>query len=140
MTAVKGFVAGVLSVVTFMSAAWWLARNLGYIPANAPPLWALQPSVPPLGVPRVANLAFWGGVWGLVLALLFRGLSNAVYWLAWLLAGAIAVGGTAVFIVPTIKGTPINVVPMRLIVSAILNGAFGLGTAIWLMILGRART
>jgi hypothetical protein len=141
-TAVKGFLAGALSVVTVMSAAWWLTRYAGYIPATAPPLWAMEPTVAPYGVPqvvvpRVINFAFWGGVWGLVLNLLFRGLSGAAYWAAWVLAGAIAVAATAIFIVPTIKGTAITLTPQRFMVSGFLNGMFGLGAAIWLTILGR---
>lgn len=140
MTAVKGFVAGFLSVVTVMSAAWWLTREAGFIPANAPPLWSWAPAIPPFGVPRVLNLAFWGGVWALVLSFLFRNLSGIGYWLAWILAGAIAVAATAIFIVPTIKGLPItNLTPQRFMVSGFLNGMWGLGAAIWLMILGRAR-
>lgn len=140
ITPVKGFVAGFLSVVTLMSAAWWLTRETGFIPANAPPLWSMTPAVAPFGVPRVINLAFWGGVWGLVLSVLFRSASGIGYWLAWILAGAIAVAATAIFIVPAIKGLPISTpTPQRLMVSGFLNGMWGLGAAIWLMILGRAR-
>lgn len=138
-TAVKGFVAGFLSVVTVMAAAWWLTRAAGFIPPTAPPLWSMVPAVPPFGVPRVLNLAFWGGVWGAGLNLIFRDLSGAGYWLAWFLAGAIAVAGGAIFIVPMIKGLPItNLTPQRFMVSGFLNGMFGLGAAIWLTILGRA--
>ena len=138
MTAVKGFVAGALSVVTVMAAAWWLTRAAGYIPANANPLWSMTPAVPPFGVPRVVNLAFWGGLWGLAFALLFRGLSGAAFWLAWFFAGAIAVAATAIFIVPTIKSIPIRALtPESLAVSGFLNGMFGLGAALWLTLLGR---
>ena len=136
--AMFGFVVGALSVVTFMSAAWWLTRAGGFIPATAPPLWGLDPRVPPFSVPRVVNLAFWGGVWGLVLNLLFAGLRGAGYWLAWLLAGAIAVAGVAVFVVPAIKGVPFaSPTAQRLMISGFLNGAWGLGAAIWLALLGR---
>jgi hypothetical protein len=138
MQAVKGFVAGALSVVTVMAAIWWSLRALGHIPANANPLWSWTPAVPPFGVPRVLNSAFWGGVWGAVLALVMGNLRGASYWLAWLLAGAIAVAGTAIFIVPTIKGTPIVLTPQRFMVSGLLNGAFGLGAAIWLSLFGVA--
>lgn len=134
----KGFVAGALSVVTIMSAAWWATRALGYIPANAPPLWVLEPSVAPFGVPRVVNFAFWGGVWGAVLNMLFRSAEGAAYWLAWIAAGAVAVAGTAIFVVPAIKGIPFVMPPLqRFMVSAFLNGMFGLGAAIWLTVLGR---
>ena len=134
----KGFLAGALSVVTVMSAAWWLARTGGYIPATANPLWALQPAVPPLGVPRVVNSAFWGGVWGMVLSLMFQRLHGAAHWLAWFLAGAVAVAATAIFIVPRIKGLAVpEVTTQRLLLSGFLNGMFGLGAGLWLTILGR---
>ena len=136
----KGFLAGALSVVTVMSCAWWIARSAGWLPANANPLWSFAPAVPPFGVPRVINLMFWGGVWGLALAILFRNLRGSSYWLAWLLAGAIAVAGTAIFIVPAIKGAPFAVpTAQRLMTSGFLNGAFGLGAGLWLLLLGRAR-
>ena len=138
VNALKGFAAGFLSVITVMAAAWWVSRAAGWIPATAAPLWAWAPSVPPFGVPRVVNLAFWGGVWGAVLNLLLRGLTGANYWIAWFLAGAIAVAGTAIFIVPLIKGLPIaNLTPRRFMISGFLNGAFGIGTAIWLLVLAR---
>lgn len=140
-TSLKGFVAGALSVVTIMSAAWWLARSGGYIAATATPLWALEPAVAPLGVPRVLNAAFWGGLWGMVLSLALRNLRGPAFWVAWFLAGAVLVAATAMFIVPTIKGTAIAAItPQRLALSGFLNGMFGLGAAIWLTLLGRGRT
>jgi hypothetical protein len=138
--AIMGFLAGALSVVTFMTAAWWLTQTAGFIPANAPKFWSMTPPIPPFGVPRYINLVFWGGVWGLALNLLFRGLSGVGYWLAWFLAGAIAVAGVAIYVVPAIKGLPIATPTMqRLLVSGFLNGMFGLGAAIWLAIFGRGR-
>jgi hypothetical protein len=50
----------------------WLTRAAGFIPPNAPPFWSMTPAIPPFGVPRHVNLTFWGGVWGLVLNLLFH--------------------------------------------------------------------
>jgi hypothetical protein len=136
-TAVKGFVAGFLSVVTVMTAAWWLTRAAGFIPPSAPQFWSMTPAIPPFGMPHYVNLAFWGGVWGLVFNLIFHRLSGAGYWLAWILAGAIAVAGTAIFVVPMIKGLPIGNPPLqRYIVSSFLNGMFGLGAAIWLTLVG----
>jgi hypothetical protein len=148
--AVMGFIAGALSVVTVMSAAWWLTQAAGYIPANANPLWTMEPRVPVWiarsiagmnwDIPRVANLAFWGGVWGLALSLLFAGLRGAAWWLAWILAGAIVVAAMAIWGVPAIKGQPLAAPSaQRLLISGFLNGMWGLGAAIWLMLLGRGR-
>ena len=136
--AVMGFVAGALSVVTLFFAAWAAVRAAGFIPPTAPPIWAMD-GVPPFGVPKAINLAFWGGVWGLVLNMIFGGLRGAGYWLAWILAGAIAVAGVAIFVVPAIKGLPIaNLTPQRFMISGFLNGIFGLGAAIWLRLVSRA--
>ena len=97
--------------------------------------------MPPFGVPRVINLAFWGGVWGAVLALLFRRMTGAGYWSSWFLVGAIAVSATAIFVVPTIKGTPIRALtPESLLLSGFLNGMFGLGAALWMTVLGRSQS
>ena len=135
--AIMGFVAGALSVVTFFFATWAALRAAGMIPATAAPVWSMD-GVAPFGVPRALNLAFWGGVWGLVLNLIFSRLSGAGYWIAWLLAGAIVVAGVAIFVVPTIKGLPIaNLTPQRFINSGLLNGMFALGAAIWLRVLAR---
>ena len=137
--AALGFVAGALSVATFFFAAWWTLRTAGIIPATAPPVWAMDPRVPPLGVPRALNLIFWGGVWGLVLNLAFSSLRGTAWWLAWMLAGAIAVAGVAIFVVPAIKGLPIdNLTPQRFLLSGLINGIYGLGAAVWLRLIGGA--
>jgi hypothetical protein len=39
----------------------WLTRAAAFIPPNAPPFWSMTPAIPPLG-----------GVWELVLNLLFH--------------------------------------------------------------------
>ena len=132
-----GFVAGCLSVVTLFFATWAAMRAGGMIPPDAPPVWSMA-GVAPFGVPRAINLAFWGGVWGLVLNLIFGQLRGASYWLAWIVAGAIAVAGVAIFVVPTIKGLPLpNLTQQRFINSGLINGMFGLGAALWLRLLGR---
>ncbi len=141
MTAAKGFIAGCLSVATVMVAAWLLTRAAGFIPATAPPFWSMTPAIPPFGVPRFLNLIFWGGVWGLFLNLIFARLSGGTYWVAWFLAGAILVAGGAIFVVPLIKSTfnAASLTQQRFLVSGFINGMFGLGTALWLMIFGRQR-
>ena len=61
-----GFVAGSLSHLIFQGAfgaSLYAANLLPGLP------WSLAP-VPPLGVPRSLNLAFWAGLWGLGYALL----------------------------------------------------------------------
>ena len=45
--------------------------------------------VPPLGVPSVISLAFWGGLWGIALWLMIRGVSGPRHWLLAVVLGAI---------------------------------------------------
>lgn len=63
-TGVIGFVAGVLATLVFHQAAIWLLVQVTGFPF-AP--WNL--AINDYGVPRVAALAFWAGVWGIPLAL-----------------------------------------------------------------------
>lgn len=138
--ALTGFIAGSLSVVTAFFATWAALRGAGILPASAPPVWSMEPRIPPFGVPRAINLAFWGGVWGLALNVLFASLRGFGYWFTWLLFGAIVVSAMAIWGVPYIKGLPIaQPTPQRLVISGILNGVWGLGAALWLVILGRNR-
>src|SRR3954468_7762928 len=61
-----GFIAGFLATLTIHQITIGLLAAAGTIP-NGP--YSMRP-VPPLGVPSVLNLAFWGGVWGCVWALI----------------------------------------------------------------------
>jgi hypothetical protein len=61
-----GFAAGFLSHLIFQGAFGATLYAADLIPALP---WSLMP-VPPFGVPRSLNLAFWAGLWGLGYALL----------------------------------------------------------------------
>ena len=63
-TAVVAFAAGFVSVLVFHQGVWALYGAAGKAPG---PAWNMA-AVPPLGVPMVISSAFWGGVWGIVLA------------------------------------------------------------------------
>ncbi len=131
-----------LGTVIFFSGTYAALQSvLGWIPPTAPPPWAFAPTVPPFGVPRFANLPFWGGVWGAVLAVLLTQARGAAYWILWTLLGAVALTMVGNFVVPLIKGQSwdqiikaINVVRFRNGLG--LNGSWGLGTAIALKVLG----
>ena len=63
MLAIKRFVAGFLATLVFhqvVIAALFAAKVIPRAPWNMAP-------VPPLGVPAVLSLAFWGGVWGIAM-------------------------------------------------------------------------
>ena len=61
-----GFTAGALSHIVFQGGlgAVYYAANL--VPQLS---WSLAP-VPPFGVPRTLNFAFWAGLWGIAYGLL----------------------------------------------------------------------
>jgi hypothetical protein len=128
-TLLLGFLAGFVSTLTFHQITIALLAALGALQASA---YNLQP-VPPLGTPQVINLAFWGGVWGCVWALIAprvpRGMS---VWLAGLVFGALLPSLVGWFVVAPLKGQPIaagwNVA--RLWIAPVVNGVWGLGTAL----------
>jgi len=117
----KAFLAGFLATLVFHQAVialFWLA---GAIPA-AP--WDMT-SAPPIGVPKVISLAFWGGVWGLPVWWLVRRWRGARQWLAALVAGAVGPTAVAMLLVFPLKG--LDVTATTVIGGLIVNGAWGIG-------------
>jgi len=131
-----GFVAGALATLTFHQLTIWLLTAAGALQGNP---YSLRP-VGPLGVPQVLNLAFWGGLWGCVFALIAdRFPRNWPLWLAGFLFGAIAPTLVGWFIVAPIRGQPVaqGFNPARMWAGPVINGMFGLGTAVFYDLLRR---
>ena len=63
-----GFVAGFIAVLLFHQPALALLTQLGVAEASTYSFKATAP----FGVPQLISLAFWGGVWGVVFALVDR--------------------------------------------------------------------
>ena len=99
---ILGFVGGALAVLIFHQSLWFLFNHIGLIPPERP-AWPLDP-IPPFGVPSVISKAFWGGVWGAVLAPLLSRWRGGAYWAGWIIVAAIALPLVAFFVVPPIKG------------------------------------
>lgn len=133
-----GFVAGFLATILFHQGLWFVFNQLGLIPLSRP-AWPTD-AVPPLGIPALISKAFWGGLWGLVLAPFLTRFSGSGYWLSWILAGAIALPLVAFFVVPPLKGLDTPPLWPRYLVSMMLNATWGLGTALLLRLLGAARS
>ncbi len=134
---IQGFVAGCLAVLVFHQAALLGLHHAGIAPAP----WNLAP-VPPFGVPAVASAAFWGGLWGIVFVLLApRFGRGAGYWIASLLFGAVALTLVAWFVVLPLKGQPPGggFAWPGVIIGPVVNGAWGLGTALLLVALSGTR-
>lgn len=125
------FVAGVIATIVFHQGGLALL-NAAALTDRAP---FNMDAVPPFGVPAVLSLAFWGGVWGVVLALvLSRPLKTVAFYLAAFVFGAIVPTLVAFFVVAPLKGMPVaGGGDSAIIIGAlILNGLWGLGTAVFL--------
>lgn len=133
---VKGFLAGFAATLVFHQPVLWLLHEAG-VAARAP--YALA-ATRPFGVPSVISLAFWGGVWGIILLLVLRKTGRRVSpWITALIFGAIAPTLVAWLVVAPLKGQPISGgKPSALLVGFAVNAAWGLGTALFLRLF-RAR-
>ena len=119
-----GFVAGFIATLVFHQIALWILHYFHFID-RAP--WSMKP-VPPWGVPAVISLAFWGGVWGAIMIAILAKMRQ--FLLASTLFGAILPTLAAAFIVAPLKHQPIPHSGKLLMVGLIVNGAWGLGTAL----------
>jgi hypothetical protein len=81
-----------------------------------------------------------GGVWGAVLAPLLSRWRGGAYWAGWIIVAAIALPLVAFFVVPPIKGEPVPELWPRFLVSMMLNGSWGFGTALFLRLTSAARS
>lgn len=123
---IKWFVAGALAVPLFHQPVLALMNAVGFID-RAP--YAMDPTKP-FGIPQVISLAFWGGVWGLILLLVIGRLSGPKYWTVALTFGAIAPTLVAAFLVAPLKGQPAGGNAKMAITGFLVNAAWGLGTAL----------
>ncbi len=129
-----GFVAGFAATLIFHQGVWYLLNQADIIPAGRS-AWPLDP-IPPFSIPKVISLAFWGGLWGAALHLALGHLRGVAYWLAWIVVGALALTLVAFFVVPHLKMQPIPALWPAFAIGCLLNGAWGLGTALLLRLMG----
>lgn len=128
---VLAFVAGFLAVPLFHQPMLALLHAVGLTQAMPD---AVRP-VPPFGVPLVVSQSFWGGVWGLVFALVEPRFPRGIgYWIAAALFGALALCLVAWLVVAPLKGLPVagGGGPSVLATGLLVNAAWGLGTALLL--------
>jgi hypothetical protein len=102
--------------------------------------WALQATAP-FGIPQIWSLAFWGGVWGVLLALILARLETARLLVAATLFGAVLPTLVAWFVVAPLKGQPVGggFAATAVALALVANGLWGLGTGIGLALFGRGR-
>jgi len=135
-TYAKAFIAGFLSTLVFhqgLLKLFWLSGVLPRVPYDTTP-------APLLGVPAVISLAFWGGVWGAVIWPLLRHAPGRAYWLRALLIGAVVPSAVALFIVFPLKAMPVagGWDPKVIIGALALNGAWGLGVALFMRLVSES--
>lgn len=127
MQHLKSFIAGFVSTLLFHQGLLWLlyaAQVSPRAPFNMTP-------VPPLQLPAVASLAFWGGVWGIVLWQVIRQRRAGAYWSLAILVGALGPSAVAWFVVMPLKGMGMagGWDPKIIVGALLLNGAWGIGVA-----------
>lgn len=133
MSWIKAFISGFLATLVFHQGLFALFYLAGMVP-SAP--FNLAP-VPPFGVPAVVSLAFFGGLWGMVLWALVGRMAAPAFWSLMVLLGAIGPTAVAMLVVFPLKGLEVSA--QSWIGGLILNGFWGLGVAAFLTLLGARR-
>jgi len=133
---VTGFIAGAVAVLVFHQGALAMLHAVGLTPRAAFPM---QPTGP-FGIPQVASLAFWGGVWGVIAALALHRLDGPPLVFASIAFGAIFPTLVAWFVVAPLKGQPMagGFAEATMATALLVNAAWGLGTGAILLLFGRA--
>ncbi|MGA3115201.1 MAG: hypothetical protein ABSF90_12320 [Syntrophobacteraceae bacterium] len=129
-----GFTAGFLATLIFHQLSVWVLWIVGVAPF-APFLMAVTK---PFGLPAVISLAVWGGIWGILFALIDRRFpAGAGYWVVAFLFGAIFPSLVALLVVLPLKGRPLGGGwhPPLLLTAFLINGAWGVGTGLILGVL-----
>jgi hypothetical protein len=126
-----GFVAGFIAVLLFHQPVLAFLAQTGFIKANV----YSSTATGPLGVPQVISLSFWGGVWGMLFALIEAHFPRGVlYWIFAFAFGAIFPTLVAWFVVEPLKALPVagGWQANSMITGFVINGAWGVGTALLL--------
>lgn len=125
--ALGGFIAGFLAVLTIHQGMIWLGTQLHWLQASP---WSMSP-VGPLHVPAVLSLAFWGGVWGILIAVVVPRLGTGPgTWISTFVIFGLATTLVGLTVVPRLRGVePGDITLARLLPGLILNGTWSVATA-----------
>lgn len=126
-----GFIAGFLATLIFHQLCLYVLWAMDYAPF-AP--FVMAPTEP-FGVPVLFSLAFWGGIWGILYAMIDQRFpARCGYWLTAFLFGAIFPSLVALLVVLPLKGKAMGGgwhAPL-LVTAFLINGAWGVGTGLFL--------
>ena len=121
------FLAGALGVLIFHQGFIEILHLAGVSPN---PAWPMHPTQP-LHVPQVLSLAFWGGLWGILLIQVMERLPGADHLWVGFLFGGIVPPLIGMLVVARLKGNPVDWTDWhRLLLSFAINGIWGLGAAL----------
>jgi hypothetical protein len=127
----QAFGAGFISTLVFHQGLIGVLYLANLIP-TAP--FSMAPTQP-LGVPAVISLAFFGGLWGILIVKLIEKLTGRKQILMAITYGAIGPSFVALVVVFPLKGIPFN--PVIVPIALLLNGAWGYGTYLIMKLLRR---
>ena len=133
----EAFIAGFVSTLVFHQGL----LTLFYLAAVVPRAPYDLTAVPPMAVPAVISLAFWGGAWGVAIWPFLKNVNGPAYWVRALVISAIASGSVTLFIVSPLKGMPIagGWNPKLIVSTLMLNGTWGLGMALLMRLMRPSR-
>jgi hypothetical protein len=133
----SGFVAGFVATLIFHQAVLAVLHLVG-LTEHTP---FVMERLPPLGVPAVVSLGFWGGLWGIVLVYASVRRGKIDYWLFAAIFGAVAPTLANWFISAPLHGRPLGNgwQGANMLTSVLVNTAWGLGTALCLRLLLRSK-
>ena len=121
---VFGFIAGFLATPLGHQVMGYIYYLVGWRPAIP---WNMAPNPNAFGLPSVINLSFWGGVWGVLWALIHPFVPKGwLYWVLAILFGGICATGFGAYVVTQMKGQPMGSLSW---LGFGINGAWGLVTA-----------
>ena len=123
-----GFTAGFFGTLILNQTTVWVLYHVGVSPFNG---FSMVRNG--FGVPMVLSAAFWGGVWGIVFALVEHKLPvHRGYLMTAFLFGAVVLSVVFLLVVLPLKGEPVGGgwhLPLLLTVF-LGNGAWGIGTGL----------
>jgi hypothetical protein len=134
-----GFLAGAVAVLVCHDPMVMLLNALGWVPFKAYNMDAVKTAPSGLaalmvqagfkGWPILFNGVFWGGLWGVVFAMVQPWLPGRMMALKGLIFGLIVLLISNWIVLPTLRGTAMfaGFVPLRMLASLLILGAFGTG-------------
>jgi hypothetical protein len=129
-THIKSFTAGFVSTFIFHQGLLVVFYLIGLRP-NMP--FDMSPNG--LGVPSVISLAFFAGLWGILIWQMIRKDQGLKHWIKAFVYGAVGPTAVAFIIVFPLKGmaVPLAMIPFGLLI----NGVWGLGLSLLMKVMSK---